>query len=60
VLVRYRVLAVAAGLACVWVIVESEGGLLVLSAVTVAMTVPLYWLFIRPLQRASHGVTRLE
>jgi arginine:agmatine antiporter len=60
VLVRYRVLAVAAGLACVWVIIESEGSLLVLSAATVALTVPVYWLFIRPLWRASDSVTRLE
>jgi arginine:agmatine antiporter len=59
-LVRYRMLAVAAALACVWVILESEGTLLVLSAATVALTVPLYWLFIRPLWRVSHGVTRLE
>jgi arginine:agmatine antiporter len=47
--IRYRVLAVAALLVCVWVIAESGRGLLLLTAATVGLTVPLYWFFIRPL-----------
>jgi arginine:agmatine antiporter len=50
--VRYRVLAVAALVVCVWVIVESDRGLLLLSAATVVVTVPVYWAFIRPLWRS--------
>ena len=57
VFIRYRVLAVAAALVCVWVIVESDGGLLLLSAATVGLTVPLYWFFIRPLWR-SHSLAQ--
>lgn len=51
--IRYRVLAVAALLICAWVIVESDHTLLLLSAATVALTVPLYWLLIRPLRRGA-------
>jgi arginine:agmatine antiporter len=53
VLVRYRALAVAALLICAWVIAASDPSLLRLSAVTVAVTVPLYWLLIRPLRNPA-------
>jgi arginine:agmatine antiporter len=50
---RYRALAVAALLICAWVIAASGSGLLLLSAATVALTVPLYWLAIRPLRNPA-------
>lgn len=48
--VRYRVLAATALLVCAWVILESGSGLLLLSAGTLALTLPLYWLLIRRLK----------
>lgn len=56
--VRYRVLAAAALLVCAWVIAESGSGLLLLSAGTVALTLPLYWLLIRPLRLARAAAQR--
>jgi arginine:agmatine antiporter len=55
--VHYRVLAVAAALACVGIIAESAGSLLKWSAATVALTIPLYWLLIRPLRQRAFGNT---
>ncbi len=45
---RYRLVAIAAIAFCIGVIAKSGGYLLMFSAVTVACTLPLYWLFIRP------------
>jgi len=50
---RYRAPSVAALLICAWVIAASDQKLLLLSAITVALTVPLYWLLIRPLRAAA-------
>ena len=50
---RYRAVAAAALLICAWVIAASDPGLLLLSALTVALTVPLYWLVIRPLRNPA-------
>ncbi len=47
-------LAAAALLVCVWVIAESGRGLLLLTAATVGLTVPLYWFLIRPLWRSRN------
>jgi arginine:agmatine antiporter len=57
VFVRYRVLAVAALLVCVWVIAASGRELLELTAGIVVLTVPLYWFLIRPLRRGRAGAT---
>jgi arginine:agmatine antiporter len=53
--IRYRVLAVAALLICAWVIAESDHSLLLLTAGTLLLTIPLYWLLIRPLRPAATG-----
>lgn len=53
--VRYRVLAAAALLICAWVIAESDHGLLWLTGATLLLTVPLYWLLIRPLRTTATG-----
>lgn len=44
---RYRVLAAAALLLCLWVIAASGRGLLLLTAATLVLTLPLYWLLRR-------------
>ena len=57
---RYRILAAAALLICVWVIAASGRGLLLLTAAIVACTVPLYWFVIRPLGRSKDGQQALS
>lgn len=45
--VRYRALAGTALLVCLWVILASGNTLLLLTAATLLLTLPLYWLLIR-------------
>lgn len=50
---RYRLIAIAAMAFCVGVIARSGSALIALAGVTVLVTVPLYWLFVRPKLRPA-------